>query len=86
MIASVVVDCKIESVNRTFDYVVPPCFLSSIAVGVRVYVPFGRQNLLGIVIDLKEDSDVTNLKEIYDILDLEPCLNAELISLAKNKK
>ena len=84
MIASVVVDCKINSVNRTFDYLVPPCFLSSIAVGQRVYVPFGNQNLLGIVIELKEDSDIENLKEIYDILDLVPCLNEELISLAKN--
>ena len=26
MIASVVVDCKIDSVDRTFDYLVPPCF------------------------------------------------------------
>lgn len=84
MIASVVVDCKIESVNRTFDYIVPPCFISSIAVGQRVYVPFGRQNLLGIVIELKEDSEISNLKEIYDVLDLVPCLNSELISLAKN--
>lgn len=84
MIASVVVDCKIESLNRTFDYLVPPCFLTSIKVGQRVYVPFGKQNLLGIVIELKEDSDVDNLKEIYDILDLIPPLNDELISLAKN--
>ena len=84
MIASVVVDCKIESVNRTFDYLVPPCFLSSIKVGQRVYVPFGRQNLLGIVIELKDESSRENLKEIYDILDLVPCLNEELISLAKN--
>lgn len=84
MIASVVVDCKIESVNRTFDYIVPRCFLSSIKVGQRVYVPFGHQNLLGIVIDLKEDSNHENLKEIYDILDLVPPLNEELIALAKN--
>ena len=85
MIASVVVDCKIESVNRTFDYIVPSCFLTSIKVGQRVYVPFGRQNLLGIVIGLKDDSEHENLKEIYDILDLVPPLNEELISLAKNR-
>ena len=84
MIASVVVDCKIDSVNRTFDYIVPPCFISSIKVGQRVYVPFARQNLLGIVVGLKETSEYENLKEIYDILDLVPCLNEELISLAKN--
>ena len=41
MIASIVVDCKIDSVNRTFDYIVPPCFLDTIQVGQRVYVPFG---------------------------------------------
>ena len=84
MIASVVVDCKIDSVNRTFDYQVPPCFLESIQVGQRVYVPFGKQNLLGIVVGLKEESKLSNLKEIYDILDLVPCLNEELIRLAKN--
>ena len=84
MIASVVVDCKIDSVNRTFDYLVPPCFLDSIQVGQRVYVPFGKQNLLGIVVELKTNSEHDGLKEIYDILDLVPCLNEELILLAKN--
>lgn len=84
MIASVVVDCKIDSVNRTFDYIVPPCFLESIQIGQRVYVPFGGRNLLGIVVGLKEESQFPNLKEIYDILDLVPCLNEELIMLAKN--
>ena len=84
MIASVVVDCKIDTVNRTFDYLVPPCFTSSIAIGQRVYVPFGKQNLLGIVVELKDESGFNNLKEIYDILDLVPCLNEELIMLAKN--
>ena len=84
MIASVVVDCKIDSVNRTFDYLVPPCFVDSIQIGQRVYVPFAKQNLLGIVVELKEESDFENLKEIYDILDLVPCLNEELIKLAKN--
>ena len=84
MIASVVVDCKIDTVNRTFDYLVSPCFASSIVIGQRVYVPFGKQNLLGIVVELKEESGFNNLKEIYDILDLVPCLNEELIMLAKN--
>ena len=84
MIASVVVDCKIDTVNRTFDYLVPPCFLDSIKVGQRVYVPFGKQNLLGIVVELKDNSELVDLKEIYDILDLVPCLNEELILLARN--
>ncbi len=84
MIASVVVDCKIDTVNRTFDYLVPPCFIDSIQLGQRVYVPFARQNLLGIVVGLKEDSEYDDLKEINDILDLVPCLNEELIMLAKN--
>ena len=57
MIASVVVDCKIDSVNRTFDYLVPPCFIDSIKIGQRVYVPFGWQNLLGIVVELKEETN-----------------------------
>ena len=64
MIANVVVDCKSDSVNRTFDYLVPPCFLSSIRIGQRVYVPFGNRKLLGIVIGLSEDSEFNNLKEI----------------------
>ena len=84
MIASIVVDCKTDSVDRTFDYLVPPCFVDSIKIGQRVYVPFARQNLLGIVVGLKEESEYENLKEIYDILDLVPCLNEELIMLAKN--
>jgi len=68
--------------RRTFDY------LAGGAVpqpGARVRVPFGRRQLVGIVLELGADSGVPRgkLKSIGSVLDAEPVLDAELLALLR---
>lgn len=85
MIASVVVDIKTDAVNRTFDYLVPDFLETSVKIGQRVSVPFGPQKVLGFIVGLKETTDYPKtLKPIYELLDIIPCLNQELVTLAYN--
>lgn len=84
MIASVIVDQKAQSIDRPFDYNIPSYFESTVKVGCRVIVPFGRLELMGFVIEIKESSLYKNRKDIIDVMDFIPSLTEELIVLAKN--
>lgn len=84
MIASVIVDQKAQSVDRPFDYNIPSYFESTVKVGCRVIVPFGKLELMGFVIEIKESSSYENRKDIIDVMDFIPSLTEELIVLAKN--
>ena len=84
MIAQVIVDLKTKSLDKPFSYLVPERFLSVVEVGERCYIEFNNTKRMGIIIALKEDEDenITNLKELSDLIDIEPILTEELISLA----
>jgi len=49
--------------------VVPEKFEKSIAVGKRVFVPFGRKRLTGYILAAMASSTFENIKEIIDVLD-----------------
>lgn len=84
MIAEVIVDVKVKNVNRPFSYIVPSYFEEVIEIGMRVKVPFGHREILGFVVNLKDESHYTDqLKPIVDILDIIPSLTVELLELAK---
>jgi len=69
--------------RRLFDYLppapasagMPPS--SNIVPGVRVRVPFGRQRLIGVVIETAAASDLPaeKLKHVLELLDAEPVLD-----------
>lgn len=80
MIASVIIDLKNKSVDKTYSYLVKDEFLPVVEVGERCYVEFGNSKRMGIIIDLFE-GDESNLKEIVELIDIEPVLNKELIDL-----
>ena len=82
MVVGVLVQLSSQNVDRVFDYLVPEHFIPSIKVGVRVLVPFGKQNLEGFILEIKTNSD-RELKEIYSILDKDVILNDELLLLGK---
>ncbi len=84
-VAEVIVDVPTYHVDRPFDYEVPTEWVKVIEVGSRVKVPFGPRNVLGFVVGLKNDTDVpiNKIKPISHILDMEPVLTAEMLSLAK---
>lgn len=84
MIIGVVVDIKNNQCNRLFDYHVKESLENFIKVGQRVFVPFGRQKLMGFIVEIKSDESKTrSLKDIIELIDYEPVLSEELIELGK---
>ncbi len=69
--------------TRLFDYL--PGDLSTPCVGARVWVPFGRRRVLGVVIDHQRESSVPakQLKPILSCLDDTPILSAHGLALAR---
>ncbi len=57
MVAEVIIDTSVKTLNKTFDYEIPTDL--DIKVGSRVFVPFGKQKELaeGIVVNIKEASE-----------------------------
>lgn len=70
-----------------FDYEVSAEQYQTIHIGCRVLVSFGRQNLVGIVLEkIAPETPLDpkiKLKPITEILDLQPILNATIIQLAQ---
>ena len=82
MNALVIVDVKAKQVNKPYSYIVPKEFEGIIERGSRVIVPFGVRTVLGFVVDLIDEVN-SELKEIKEVLDIVPILNAEMLNLAK---
>ena len=84
MYAKVIVEIGVKNVDREFVYIVPDRFRDIIKIGSRVKVSFGKMIIEGFVLDLfdnyKEDYE---LKEIIEVIDLEPILNKEMLELGK---
>jgi primosomal protein N' (replication factor Y) len=69
---------------RGFDYRLPPA-AEPPAPGTRVLVPFGRQQLVGIVLGCKQRSEVplAKLKAVREIIDPQPVFDAPLLQLLR---
>ncbi len=92
-IVDVLIERKIQSLNRPFSYVVKDDAL--IEVSERVLVPFNNKNIVGYVINVtKTDKSITELEkefgyklfEVRKIIDEKPLLTPELILLANEIK
>lgn len=68
--------------RRTFDYLIAADTPAPV-VGGRVAVPFGRRQLVGVVMALADQSDVelAKLKTVSRAIDLEPTFDAPLLRL-----
>ncbi|CAG9607465.1 primosomal protein N' [Pseudoneobacillus rhizosphaerae] len=80
-IASVIVDVPARQTDKSFDYLIPDEYIGSILPGMRIIVPFGPRKIQGFVVDLKDESDFSKLKEISEPMDLYPVLTKELLEL-----
>jgi primosomal protein N' (replication factor Y) (superfamily II helicase) len=73
--------------KRLFDYLPPEStlFEASIEPGMRVRVPFGRQKLVGIVMEAAASSElpVERLKPILEVLDPRPVLDTSALELLR---
>ncbi|MDY0277453.1 MAG: primosomal protein N' [Acholeplasma sp.] len=76
MIAQVLIDINIDSLNRLFDYIVPINDEENIKVGMRVIVPFGEQIRLGYVFNITDES-LEATKELIEVLDIAPSITEE---------
>ncbi len=84
MYANVIVDIIHENVAHTFTYSVPPDM--ELSPGQRVLVPFGHQTKEGYVIDLSQETDLSEekIKPVKDVLEDYPAVLPSLMELAKS--
>ncbi len=68
-----------------FTYGVPPELESRVSAGVRVAVPFAGKRLVAVVVGTqdKTDIDARRIKPVADVLDPEPVVGPELLSLTQ---
>jgi primosomal protein N' (replication factor Y) len=67
----------------TFDYRVPPSLEGQLGAGHLVVVPFADRTVQGVVLDLVDQPAVAKTKEIVELVDPEPVLNAPQIALVQ---
>lgn len=72
--------------RRHFDYLAPTGYESkSVPVGARVKVSFGRQTLVGILLEIVHETDVPaqKLKPVIEVIDQTPVFDSELMQLLR---
>jgi primosomal protein N' (replication factor Y) len=74
---------NIPSIVGVFDYALPSELEGKIGAGHLVTVPFGRQTVQGVVLELTAQPAVAETKPILDLLDPLPVLTGAQIELAK---
>lgn len=85
MIAEVVLNAFSRATDNVYHYLIPDKLIDTVAVGVRVVVPFGKGNKLceAYVIGLTDKSDFDNLKEISDVEDDYSYFDSKAVELIK---
>lgn len=88
MSATTVVRIAVDQATFSFDKLYSylwPADLGEPKVGVRVLVPFGGGNRTrqGLVMDSSAQEDTAGLKSVVSVMDVEPLLTPEMVSLAR---
>ena len=73
---------NVPSVSGVFDYALPPELEGRVSAGCLVTVPFGKQTVQGVVLELVSQPSVAETKPVLDLLDPLPVLTASQITLA----
>jgi len=79
LIADIAVNAPLK---QLFSYRIPPDLAPHAAVGKRVKVPFGRRTSTGVLLLLR-DGSAEGLKDVKTVLDEQPLLRPELITLLR---
>lgn len=86
MYANIIIDISHETVDKTFQYHVPPCLETEVLVGTQVEIPFGRGNRLrkGYVVDLTKEAeyDAEKIKDVAGVVPRGVTAQSRLIQLA----
>lgn len=87
MIASVLIEYNVKSLDKTFDYIIPDNLKDIIKVGNKVLVPFGKSFVEGFVLKVSNRIDTSfKLKEIERIVESDFYLKEDLLELGKFMK
>jgi primosomal protein N' (replication factor Y) len=73
---------NVPQVSGTFDYAIPAELTAEIAPGCLVVVPFGKQTVQGIVLNLMEEPSVPETRLIQALLDPQPAITTQQMRLA----
>lgn len=85
-IAEVIVDIPVLQTNIPYEFKIPKNLKQDIEPGMRVIVPFGKGNrrVQGFIISIKDQANYDgDLKEIVELMDIDPVLNEEMIDLGE---
>lgn len=66
-----------------YDYLVPDFLHSSVKTGTRVLVPLGFRAVIGIVVGLSQETNVTRLKPIIDLVDREALFDSRMLEFTR---
>ena len=82
--ANIIVDIFNEKLDKTFQYRIPEAMKEKLTLGMQVYVPFGRRNIKGYVVELTDEPEfeVAKIKEIIGIVTDSVPIESQLIALA----
>ncbi len=80
LFANIALDTPLD---QSFTYSIPDYLVGDVKVGSRVLVPFGNRTLTGFVLSISDKTDVTNIKQVYSVLDIVPFLTPEMINFSK---
>jgi primosomal protein N' (replication factor Y) (superfamily II helicase) len=69
--------------DQVFTYSLPETLQHRVEIGCRVFVPFGSRKLTGVVLAAHDQVPDTNTREVLRLLDEQPVLDFEMISLAR---
>lgn len=70
--------------RRPFDYLPPHGLaVANLPVGIRLLVPFGRQQLVGVLLEVVNSTDISpdKLRRVKKVIDTRPVLPASLCKL-----
>ena len=84
MLASVIIEYSVKSLNKVFDYIIPEDIKDTIKVGHKVIVPFGKVEVEGFVLKIHNNKDENlEYRSIIRIQESDFYLNEELLKLGK---
>jgi primosomal protein N' (replication factor Y) (superfamily II helicase) len=84
-ISSVVKVVVNTPLRRSFDYLPPKNHTCQLLEGLRVKVPFGKRELIGLIINISSESEfaIDDLKRIIEVIDEAPVIDNSMMKLFK---
>ena len=74
---------NVPSISDIYDYHLPSELEGKVGAGCLVTVPFGKQTVQGVVLELVSQPSVAETKAVIDLLDPAPVLTVAQIALAR---